>query len=45
MPPTLIALIYGMNFKHMAELDWEFGYPFAIVLMVLAAIGPYFFFK
>jgi magnesium transporter len=45
MPPTLIASIYGMNFKHMPELDWYLGYPLAIVLMVLAAIGPYFFFK
>jgi magnesium transporter len=45
MPPTLIASIYGMNFKHMPELDWHLGYPIAIILMVLAAIGPYFFFK
>ena len=37
MPPTLIASIYGMNFKHMPELDWHFGYPFALVVMVLAA--------
>ena len=29
MPPTLIASIYGMNFKHMPELDWTFGYPMA----------------
>jgi magnesium transporter len=45
MPPTLIASIYGMNFKHMAELDWDFGYPFALFLMLLAAVMPYFFFK
>jgi len=45
MPPTLIASIYGMNFKHMPELDWTFGYPLAIVLMVTAAILPYWFFK
>src|SRR5262252_2193774 len=45
MPPTLIASIYGMNFKHMPELDFEFGYPFAIVLMLLAAVLPYFFFR
>src|SRR5689334_4431235 len=45
MPPTLIASIYGMNFKHMPELDWHFGYPIAIVLMILAAALPYFFFK
>jgi magnesium transporter len=45
MPPTLIASIYGMNFKHMPELDWSFGYPFAILLMIIAAILPYWFFK
>jgi len=45
MPPTLIASIYGMNFKHMPELDWTFGYPLAIVLMLIAAILPYWFFK
>jgi magnesium transporter len=45
MPPTLIASIYGMNFKSMPELGWEFGYPMAIVLMVIAAVLPYWFFK
>ena len=45
MPPTLIASIYGMNFKHMPELDWTFGYPLAIVLMLIAAVVPYWFFK
>jgi magnesium transporter len=45
MPPTLIASIYGMNFKHMPELDWTLGYPVAIVLMLLAAALPYFVFK
>jgi magnesium transporter len=45
MPPTLVASIYGMNFKHMPELDWTFGYPLAIALMLLAAILPYWFFK
>jgi magnesium transporter len=45
MPPTLIASIYGMNFKHMPELDWTLGYPLAIVLMLIAAILPYWFFK
>ncbi len=38
MPPTLIASLYGMNFQHMPELDWTWGYPFAIGLM-LASIG------
>ncbi len=45
MPPTLIASVYGMNFKAMPELDWSFGYPMAILLMVMAAIGPYLFFR
>jgi magnesium transporter len=45
MPPTLIASIYGMNFKHMPELDWTFGYPLAIGLMIVAAVLPYVYFK
>ena len=45
MPPTLIASIYGMNFKHMPELEWVFGYPFALFLMVVAAVVPYVYFK
>ncbi len=45
MPPTLIASIYGMNFRHMPELDFEFGYPVAIILMVVAAVLPYYFFR
>jgi magnesium transporter len=45
MPPTLIASVYGMNFKHMPELDFEYGYPVAIAAMVLAAVLPYFFFR
>jgi len=45
MPPTLIASIYGMNFKAIPELEWPYGYPFAIVLMLFAAVLPYFFFK
>jgi magnesium transporter len=45
MPPTLIASIYGMNFKAMPELEWEHGYTFALVAMVLAAIVPYWIFK
>ena len=32
--PTLVAGIYGMNFAHMPELHWTYGYPFAIVLMI-----------
>jgi magnesium transporter len=45
MPPTLVASIYGMNFKHMPELEWPYGYPMALVIMLLAAIVPYMYFK
>jgi magnesium transporter len=45
MPPTLIASIYGMNFKMMPELEWQHGYPFALLMMVAAAVGPYLFFS
>ena len=40
MPPTLIASIYGMNFRHMPELDWVYGYPAALLAMLAVAIGP-----
>jgi magnesium transporter len=45
MPPTLIASIYGMNFKVMPELEWQHGYPFAVVMMALAAVAPYMYFR
>jgi magnesium transporter len=45
MPPTLVASIYGMNFKIMPELDWQFGYPMAIGLMLISAILPLIFFR
>jgi magnesium transporter len=45
LPPTLVASIYGMNFQFMPELHWEFGYPFAIMMMIISAILPYRFFK
>lgn len=45
MPPTLVAGIYGMNFSHMPELHWEFGYPWALAVMVASAILPYVFFR
>jgi magnesium transporter len=45
MPPTLVASIYGMNFKQMPELEWQYGYPLAIILMLIAAALPYVFFK
>lgn len=45
LPPTLVASIYGMNFRYMPELEWELGYPWALGLMVLAGITPYIYFK
>ena len=45
LPPTLVASIYGMNFKHLPELDWEYGYLWAIALMITSAILPYYYFK
>lgn len=43
--PTLVGTIYGMNFTHMPELNWQFGYPFAIALMVAMGFGLYAVFK
>jgi magnesium transporter len=45
LPPTLIASIYGMNFVRIPELSWTFGYPLAILLMIVSAILPYTYFK
>ena len=45
LPMTLISSIYGMNFKHMPELEWEYGYPMAMGLMLLTAIGAVFLFR
>ena len=45
LPPTFIASVYGMNFQHMPELDWHFGYPFALVIMLVSAVLPYWWFK
>ena len=45
LPPTLVASIYGMNFVHMPELQWMAGYPFALILMVLAGLAPFYYFK
>lgn len=45
LPPTLIASIFGMNFRHMPELQWEFGYPLAIVCIIISAILPFLYFK
>ncbi len=44
LPPTLIASIYGMNFRSMPELDWQLGYPFALLLMVLSVMLPFWYF-
>lgn len=45
VPPTLIASIYGMNFDHMPELDWLFGYPMAIIAMIISAVVPVAYFR
>lgn len=45
LPPTMIASVYGMNFDLMPELHFEFGYPFAIGLMILSGLAPYVYFK
>ena len=45
LPPTLIASIYGMNFKAMPELSWELGYPFAIAVMVASVAAPFIYFR
>ena len=45
LPPTLIASIYGMNFKWLPELEWRLGYPFAIALMITSAIAPFLYFR
>ena len=45
LPPTLIASIYGMNFRVLPEIDWTFGYPFALALMVTCGIAPLWYFR
>jgi magnesium transporter len=45
LPPTLIASIYGMNFRHIPELDWTWGYPFALTLMALSVVLPFLWFR
>ena len=45
LPPTLIASIYGMNFQFMPELNLEWGYPYALVLMLASAIVPMWYFR
>lgn len=45
LPPTLIASIYGMNFKFMPELEWQYGYLFALILMVASVTIPFWIFQ
>ena len=45
LPPTLIASIYGMNFKFMPELEWSMGYPYVLALMLASALGPMWYFR
>ena len=45
LPPTLIASVYGMNFKFMPELEWQFGYGYVVGLMILSAVGPMLYFR
>jgi magnesium transporter len=45
LPPTLIAGIFGMNFHYMPELNWHYGYPISLALMLATAVGPYLYFK
>jgi magnesium transporter len=45
LPPTLIASIYGMNFKAMPELDWAMGYPYALALMLASVAAPFIYFR
>jgi len=45
LPPTLIASIYGMNFRYMPELDWPSGYFLSLIVMVISAVVPYVWFK
>jgi magnesium transporter len=45
IPPTVMAGIWGMNFKSMPELSWEFGYPLSLAVIVLSAVIPLIWFK
>lgn len=45
VPPTFVASMYGMNFKSMPELDWAWGYPYALGLMVVSAVLPLIWFR
>ncbi|WP_137174847.1 magnesium/cobalt transporter CorA [Massilia sp. HP4] len=45
LPPTLIASVYGMNFTVFPELQWRFGYPFAVALMIGCGVAPLWYFR
>lgn len=45
IPPVLVAGVYGMNFKQIPELEWTFGYPFAIFLIALSTVVPLYWFR
>ncbi len=45
LPPTLIASVYGMNFRVMPELEWQYGYVYVILLMIASALGPMVYFR
>jgi magnesium transporter len=45
VPPVLVVGVYGMNFKHMPELGWQYGYPYALALCVISVIVPLLWFR
>ena len=45
IPPTLVASMYGMNFRHMPELEWAWGYPYGLAVIAASAIVPLLWFK
>ena len=45
VPPTILVGIWGMNFKHMPELDWTFGYPLAWLAVIASGVLPLIWFK
>lgn len=44
LPPTMVASLYGMNFTHMPELEWKYGYIYSLLLMVGSAVLPMWYF-
>ena len=45
LPPTLIAGIFGMNFHNIPELNWRYGFPLSLALMLASSVGPYLYFR